>query len=479
MTTKHFYHYALAATLATSAIVIAAPVSAATTFPDVDSSTEEGQAILNLAERGILSGYLDGTFKPANSITRTQAAKILAGILDLDTQNVTNPQFKDVKPGDENYGAIAALANAEIISGSNGYFNPTKNITRGQMSKMIVRGFELEIAKYADMPFTDVVAGSEYEPYIQTLFANNITKGTTPTTFGPQSNVKRSQLASFVVRAENTKTSATIYAKKYNQDYIFASYGGITPAEDVFTWDEKQDMTDAITIKPLKEGTGKLVITSLTEDMEDFTDVFFLVHVKTVNGKLQATLEEVDEADYLENMPYTLAEGDINFVPTDVSIKTADGKALAKDAYAFEVKDTVTTLSIFKNGKYLVTFTDGTHQKTMAAEVYSYDFVRMIDLYEISNHLTFTADDLSFEPTKVTFEDLSDVWEPNYQVPVTATIEDGKLTVKPVTEGPAMLNVTGKNGQTAYIYTEFRKIAGEWATYYEFIEEEEFEATRN
>ena len=51
-------------------------------------SSEEGQAIINLAQRGIISGYPDGTFKPENSITRTQAAKILAGILKLDTVHV-------------------------------------------------------------------------------------------------------------------------------------------------------------------------------------------------------------------------------------------------------------------------------------------------------------------------------------------------------------------------------------------------------
>ncbi|WP_053582808.1 S-layer homology domain-containing protein [Lysinibacillus contaminans] len=474
MNTKRFYHYAMAATLATSAIVIAAPASAATTFPDVNSSTETGKAILNLAERGIISGYPDGTFKPANSITRTQAAKILAGILELDTKNVTNPKFKDVKPGDANYGAIAALANAGIISGSNGYFNPTKNITRGQMSKMIVRGFDLEIAEDTNIPFTDVVAGSEYEPYIQTLFANNITKGTTPTTFGPQTNVKRSQLATFVVRAENTLNSATVYASKYNQDYIYASYGGITPAEDIFTWDEEQDMTDAITIKPLKEGTGKLVITGFTEEDEDFLDVFFLVHVESVNGKLQATLEEVDEADYLENMPLTLAEGDLNFVPTDVSIKTTDGQALSKDAYAFEVKDKVTTLSIFENGEYKVTFTAGTRQQTMIADVYSFDFVRMIDLYEVTNQVTFTADDLALEPKSVMFKDLSDEWDTDYKVPVKATIQNGVLLVTPISEGPALLKVTGNDGKITYIYIEFMKFAGEWASTH-VIDPDEYE----
>lgn len=87
MKSQRLFQLAMASALATSAIVIAPPAYAAF-FPDVNPSTEEGKAIIQLAERGIISGYMDGTFKPANPITRTQAAKILAGILKLDTVHV-------------------------------------------------------------------------------------------------------------------------------------------------------------------------------------------------------------------------------------------------------------------------------------------------------------------------------------------------------------------------------------------------------
>lgn len=273
MKSQRLFQLAMASALVTSAIVIAPPAHAAF-FPDVNPSTEEGKAIIQLAERGIISGYMDGTFKPANPITRTQAAKILAGILKLDTVHVKNPQFKDIKPGDENYGAIAALANAGIINGANGYFYPNQNITREQMSKMIAKGFGLTSPSNTQLPFTDVKKGTEFEPHIKALFANGITKGTSATTYGPKSPVKRSQLAAFVVRAEKMLSNATVYASQFKQDYIFASYGGLEPAEDIFTWTEEEDMTESITITPIKEGTGKLVITGFTDDSEDFTTIF-------------------------------------------------------------------------------------------------------------------------------------------------------------------------------------------------------------
>ncbi len=467
MKSQRLFQLAMASALATSAIVITPTAHAATFFPDVNPATEEGKAIMELAGRGIISGYMDGTFKPANPITRTQAAKILAGILKLDTIHVKNPQFKDIKPGSENYGAIAALANAGIINGANGYFYPNQNITREQMSKMIAKGFGLTSSTSAKLPFTDVKRGTEFEPYIQALFDNGITKGTSPTTYGPKSNVKRSQLAAFVVRAEKMLGNATVYASQFNQEYIMAVYGGIEPAEAIFTWDENEDMSEAITMKPLKEGTGKLVITGFSDDSEDFIDIFYLVHVKNVNGKLKVTLEQVQEGDYTENLPLDLSESKLSFVPTQVTVQNANGQALASNLYNFNTTDQ--TLSILQNGEFIVTFSDGEHQQKMAADVYSLDLVRYIDLYHFTDELTLTTQALSFEPASVALEDLG--FEP---ASVKATIVKGQLLITPKAEGSAVLHLTGKNGETEYLYIETKKFAGQWALLYNLMSDEEF-----
>lgn len=73
---------------------------------------------MNLAERGIVKGYNGtGTYGPENNITRGQVAVILANALGLETDEVTDPGFKDVPKSHDYYGAIAALANAGHISG--------------------------------------------------------------------------------------------------------------------------------------------------------------------------------------------------------------------------------------------------------------------------------------------------------------------------------------------------------------------------
>lgn len=190
-----------AALIASSFSTIVAPISASSSFPDIAGNYHEND-ILQLLERKIIQGYPDGTFKPANSITRGQAAKMIASVLNLDTKNITNPGFSDVDDKHEFYPYIAALAKEGIINGyEDGTFKQDATITRGQMAKMIALGFNLTSDE--NHPFTDVAEGSIYTPYIKALFNHEVTKGTTDTTFSPRNSVSRGQLASFVIRAEN------------------------------------------------------------------------------------------------------------------------------------------------------------------------------------------------------------------------------------------------------------------------------------
>ena len=47
-------------------------------FKDVPPTKHFAESVNELAERNVIGGYPDGTFKPSNSITRGQAAAIIA-----------------------------------------------------------------------------------------------------------------------------------------------------------------------------------------------------------------------------------------------------------------------------------------------------------------------------------------------------------------------------------------------------------------
>ncbi|MEK5039874.1 S-layer homology domain-containing protein [Sporosarcina sp. FSL K6-3457] len=204
----------LATTVAAGAIVAVTPVNteaATRTFSDVKDipSHHFYEAVMDLSSRGIIGGYPDGTFKPSQNISRQHAATFLALSLGLDTVNVKDPGFKDVNKKNPYYGAIAALVEAGIISGyADNTFKPNDNLTRTQMAKILVLGFNFKSQGAQSNPFSDITNSKWNKSYIQVLYANKITTGTTPTTFSPNAFVTRGQLASFIFRSEAATTSA-------------------------------------------------------------------------------------------------------------------------------------------------------------------------------------------------------------------------------------------------------------------------------
>jgi hypothetical protein len=60
------------------ALVLAAPALAASSFPDVSEDHPYYAAIVDMADRGIISGYTDGNFGIDDPVTRQQFAKLIA-----------------------------------------------------------------------------------------------------------------------------------------------------------------------------------------------------------------------------------------------------------------------------------------------------------------------------------------------------------------------------------------------------------------
>ena len=206
----------LTATLATAVVAtvaVQAPVAAAIVFPDVKQDSTHFGPIHALAQAGVVKGFPDGTYRPNEAVTRGQAAKILAGVLQLNTQNVPNPQFKDVPTTHQYYGAIAALAQAGIVSGfEDDTYRPQATITRGHMAKIIVEGLQLQ-AKGASN-FSDVPSNHQYKAYVDALFTNGITKGQPDgsTVYGVNNAVTRGQIATFIARAKEALTKPDTFA---------------------------------------------------------------------------------------------------------------------------------------------------------------------------------------------------------------------------------------------------------------------------
>jgi|WetSurMetagenome_2_1015567.scaffolds.fasta_scaffold16624_2 hypothetical protein len=142
----------LAMSLCVAAIALAALVvlisslalAGTASFPDVPGSHPYYAAISDLASRGIIGGYANGDFGPADPVTRQQFAKmiVLAGGYPVSESDIC--QFTDVAKSDattfypDNY--IAVCAARGVTAGKTATtFDPTGKITRYQVVSMVVR----------------------------------------------------------------------------------------------------------------------------------------------------------------------------------------------------------------------------------------------------------------------------------------------------------------------------------------------------
>ncbi|MFA9443908.1 5'-nucleotidase C-terminal domain-containing protein [Egicoccus sp. AB-alg6-2] len=177
------------------ALLPSASLAQSAGFSDVPNDNVHRPAIEELAAMGVLRGYDDGTFRPGQSINRGQLAAMMARTLELDP--VVPAGFSDTA-GIAHEGAIGALARAGIVLGyGDGTFRPAEAIRRDHTATIIARWLGLSPAEVG--PFTDVAG--YHAGNVHVLERVDVVEGRTTTTYEPLRSVTRAQTASLVHRA--------------------------------------------------------------------------------------------------------------------------------------------------------------------------------------------------------------------------------------------------------------------------------------
>jgi len=126
-------------------------------FRDIDSSTLEGVAANALANEGVIGGFPDGTFRGGQPVNRAEAAKflLLARFGHVGDER-NDGLFFDVLEGEWYVKYVIAAAEFGIISGyADGTFRPANTVNTAEFLKMLSEAFGLpqDLAhNYADVP---------------------------------------------------------------------------------------------------------------------------------------------------------------------------------------------------------------------------------------------------------------------------------------------------------------------------------------
>lgn len=115
----------------------------ASQFTDVPATAWYAETVYAAANAEIIKGFPNGTFQPTGKITRADFAIMIARLLKADTSKYTTVAFKDVPNTHYAVGAIAWCAEKKIVTGIGENFEPKRTITREEAATMMARALEL------------------------------------------------------------------------------------------------------------------------------------------------------------------------------------------------------------------------------------------------------------------------------------------------------------------------------------------------
>ena len=179
-----------------------------------DDITFVDMYIDEMSARKVLSGYEDGTFRPARELTRAEMAAVFARMFSIAPSDKSSC-FSDVSDNHWCRGYIMALTDKGVFA-QDEKFNPDEKITREQLTSMTYRmladmgyiaetdGYDFSsycdfdiVSNYAEEPYKSLIANN-YRPLVKVDYKEEMDSSDDEYFLEPQRNVTRYECAMFL-----------------------------------------------------------------------------------------------------------------------------------------------------------------------------------------------------------------------------------------------------------------------------------------
>ncbi len=164
----------------TTTMLVSTPTWAG--FSDVNTSHDNKTAIEYVQSNGIVSGYGDGSYRPDNAINRAEFTKIVIAsqFSESEINSCTSSSLSDVPEGQWFTPFICLAQQKGIIAGyPDGTFKPAQNISFAEASKIIIntKGIEVGTDEVWFKPFVRQLGYMAAVPTTIDSFEKNVTRG--------------------------------------------------------------------------------------------------------------------------------------------------------------------------------------------------------------------------------------------------------------------------------------------------------------
>jgi len=163
-------------------------------------------------EQGLVNGFPDGSLRPDEQVTRAQFVTLLNNLFQFSTSSTTQAatiSFKDVASNDWFYQDVVAVATAGIIQGyPDGSFKPQATVSRQDAAKMLATAFKLKQAESSAnklSQFADETSVSSYARLaLEQLIAVGAIQGYNDGTIRPLKALTRAEAITLLDRLSGT-----------------------------------------------------------------------------------------------------------------------------------------------------------------------------------------------------------------------------------------------------------------------------------
>ncbi len=199
----------------------------AASFPDVTDDYSWAQdAISKMSETGVISGYPDGTFRPSNGITKIQAMLLISRLLGYN-EDVYSPFMNDIADNAGLSSLSLTYENEVAFLIYKGIF--TKEEIAAEASSMnepllryhVAEYLTRAVGKYAQVKenyskatgYADEAGIPDaYKPFVTYVKDASLMLGTDTTSFSPERQVTRAQMAVLLMRVITNLSLTTFEA---------------------------------------------------------------------------------------------------------------------------------------------------------------------------------------------------------------------------------------------------------------------------
>lgn len=173
------------------------PAGAAAGFGDVPEGVYYTEPVQWMVDNELTNGTSPGCFSPTRALTRGELATFIWRYAGEPAAGAE--PFTDVNPGDYYATAVAWMVANEITTGTSPTtFHPGRTVTRAEVVTFLWR--YLGEPDGGSHPFVDVPDGQFYSEAVAAMADAGVTTGTSPTTFHPGRPVTRAEIATFLYR---------------------------------------------------------------------------------------------------------------------------------------------------------------------------------------------------------------------------------------------------------------------------------------